>query len=66
MTLLQETISLLKTDQRTLNTIADESGLGREWLSKLKQEKIDDPGVVKIQRLNSYLKKGRKRSRAAA
>lgn len=56
MTLLQETIGLLKNDGRSLDTIARESQLGREWLSKLKQQKIPDPGVVKIEKLNSYLK----------
>jgi len=56
MTLLQETIKLLNDDSRDLNTIARESVLGREWLSKLKRGLIPDPGVVKIERLNSYLK----------
>ena len=65
MTLYQETIELLKSDQRTLRSISDESGLGFEWLSKLKQEKIGDPGVVKIQKLNAFLKRGRKRRNAA-
>ena len=65
MTLLQETIELLRADQRDLGTIADGADVGREWLSKLKRDLIADPGVVKIQRLNKYLKKGRKRVVAA-
>jgi hypothetical protein len=65
VTLLQETTELLQSDQRTLRLIAEETGLGFEWLSKLKQEKIGDPGVVKIQTLNAYLKRGRKRRSAA-
>jgi hypothetical protein len=56
MTLLQETISLLKADTRTRDVIARETDLGRDWLSKLAQGLIDDPGVNKIEKLNAYLK----------
>ena len=56
MTLLQETRKLLKRDKRTLGEIAQGTGLGREWLSKLSQGRIPDPGVNKIEKLNAFLK----------
>jgi hypothetical protein len=55
MTLLQETIELLRKDRGNWPTTAADTGLGREWLSKLAQGAIDDPGVVKIEKLNAYL-----------
>lgn len=56
MTLLEETLDLLSRDDRSKEDIARGSGLGKEWLSKLSRGLITDPGVKKIERLNSFLK----------
>lgn len=55
MTLLQRTIDLLERDKGNWPQTAAETGLGREWLSKLSQGAIDDPGVNKIEKLHAYL-----------
>lgn len=55
MTLLQQTIELLIRDKGSWPQTAADTGLGREWLSKLSQGAIDDPGVNKIERLHAYL-----------
>jgi hypothetical protein len=55
MTLLEQTIHLVKRDRGNWPITAKETGLGREWLSKLAQGKIPDPGVQKIERLHTYL-----------
>jgi hypothetical protein len=56
MTLLQETLLLLERDKGDRQTTAKETGLNKEWLSKLAQGAITDPGVNKIETLNAYLK----------
>ncbi|MCB1902335.1 MAG: hypothetical protein KDH16_23810 [Rhodocyclaceae bacterium] len=56
MTLLEETLQLLKLDKGDRTTTAAETGLHKEWLSKLAQNAIADPGVNKIEQLNAYLK----------
>lgn len=56
MTLLEETLQLLALDKGDRPTTADECNLGKEWLSKLAQGAIEDPGVNKIEKLNAYLK----------
>ena len=56
MTLLEETLFLLRLDKGDRQKTAEETGLGREWLSKLAQNAIGDPGVNKIEKLNAYLK----------
>jgi len=53
--LLTVTHGLLVNDSRSLSVIADESGLNYHWLGKFKQEKYEDPGVKKIQKLYSFL-----------
>lgn len=57
MALLQQTIDLLNRDKGFWPQTATDTGLGREWLSKLSQGAIGDPGVVKIEKLNTYLRK---------
>lgn len=54
-TLLDKTLALLNQDKGNWPTTARETGLNREWLAKLAQGHINDPGVVKIQKLHSYL-----------
>lgn len=56
MTLLEETRQMLQRDKGDWPTTAKETGLGREWLAKLSQGAISDPGVNKIEKLNAYLK----------
>jgi len=56
MTLLEETLNLLKSDSRTFGEIAEGAGCGREWLAKLAQGRIAEPGVNRIERLNAFLK----------
>jgi hypothetical protein len=56
MTLLEETLFLLSLDKGDRPRTAADTQLGREWLSKLAQGAIDDPGVNKIEQLNAYLK----------
>lgn len=53
--LLERTKLLLLKDKGSWPTTAAETGLDREWMSKLAQGKIDDPGVNKIERLFNYL-----------
>lgn len=54
-TLLDETVELLRADRGDWKTTADKTGLGYDWLSKLSQGCIEDPGVKKIEKLHSYL-----------
>ena len=51
--LLQKTIELMQ-DQKTME-VRDATGLNYHWLVALKQGKIPDPGVQKIQLLYEYL-----------
>lgn len=55
MTLLEETITLLGKDKGNWPTTAEETGLGREWISKLARGLIDDPGINKVEKLHAYL-----------
>lgn len=54
-TLLERTKALLIRDRGNWPTTAAEAGVDREWMAKLAQGKIDDPGVVKIEKLYRYL-----------
>ena len=55
MALLDDTIELVRKDRGNWPKTAAETGLGREWISKLSQGVITDPGVLKIERLHAYL-----------
>jgi hypothetical protein len=55
MSLFQETLELLRRDSGNWPRTAYETGLGREWLSKLAQGRIKEPGVQKIEILHEYL-----------
>lgn len=52
--LLETTIALLREHGR-YREVADATGLGYDWLAKLAQGAIADPGVNKIERLHRYL-----------
>lgn len=54
-TLLEKTRALLELDRGSWPTTAEQTGLGREWIAKLAQGLIDDPGVKKIEKLHDYL-----------
>lgn len=54
-TLLEQTIELLRLRQSTFREIAAATGLDYDWLSKLSQGAIGDPGVRKIEKLHAYL-----------
>jgi len=53
--LLEKTLALLENCELPLTEISNMSGLGYEWLKKLKAEKIPDPGVNRIQTLHDFL-----------
>lgn len=55
MNMLTETIEMLRR-AKSRPRIAEETGLGLQWMHKLAQGHIKDPGVTKIQRLYEYLK----------
>ncbi|MBL4869170.1 MAG: hypothetical protein JKY67_22645 [Pseudomonadales bacterium] len=55
--LLEQTLNLLQNVKgvKSRRSISSETGLDYEWLQKLAQGKIEDPGVKKIERLFKYL-----------
>lgn len=53
--LLDRTLDLLRNCDVSLPELANMSGLGYEWLKKLKAGDIPDPGVNKIQKLHDFL-----------
>jgi hypothetical protein len=58
MRLLKETLDLLinRPAWLKLSIIESETGLKSDWLSLLQLNKIPNPGVVGIEKLNDYLK----------
>jgi len=53
--LLESTIGRLR-DRGRYREVAEATGLGYEWLAKLAQGVIHDPGVNKIELLNRFLR----------
>jgi hypothetical protein len=53
--LLTETKRLLGACPISLPRIAEESGLGYEWLKKLRAGDIENPGVLSVQELHDFL-----------
>jgi hypothetical protein len=53
--LLQKTVDLLGKCDLPLPKIAVMSGLGYEWLKRLKRGEIPDPGVNRIEKLHDFL-----------
>ena len=55
-TLLNETKLLLAKADESRKVIANNSGVGYDWLTKFAQGRIPDPGVTRLQKLHDYLK----------
>jgi hypothetical protein len=55
VSMLEKTVGLLKSCGLPLNEVANTTGLGYEWLKKLKQGDIQDPGVNRIEKLHNFL-----------
>lgn len=53
--LLDSTLRLLDATNLTLRQIAEGASVDREWLAKLKQRAIPEPGVNKVQRVFWFL-----------
>lgn len=53
--LLGRTYQLLDATNLTYREISRGTGLDREWLAKLKQRRIGEPGVSKVERLHDFL-----------
>lgn len=66
MGLMEETIELLARDKGNWPVTAKDTGLGREWISKLSQGLIADPGINKIERLHHYLSQKYENQESAA
>jgi hypothetical protein len=54
-TLLEKTYRLLDASRLTYREIAAGAAVDINWLGKLKQRAIADPGVGKIERLHNFL-----------
>ncbi len=57
MNLYQETINRLQTLKGQYRRISKETGLDYDWLCQVASQRISDPGVKKIERLNSHIEK---------
>jgi len=55
-TLLEETLFLLDKDKRNLMELSKEADLGYHWLHALRNRKIPEPSIVKIEKLHAVLK----------
>lgn len=53
--LLTDTIKLLEANKGRWREISRDTGLGYDWINKLAQGCIADPGVRKIQKLHDHL-----------
>lgn len=53
--LLPQTYRLLDATNLTYGQIAHGCSVGKNWLMKLKQRKIKEPGIAKIQRVRDFL-----------
>lgn len=58
--LLKETLKLLNASKLPSSVIASNAGVNLPWLESVKYGRVKDPGVIKIEKLNSYLKKASK------
>lgn len=52
--MLETTVHLLR-ERGGYREVAEATGLGYDWINKLVQGQIKDPGVNKIERLHRYL-----------
>jgi predicted transcriptional regulator len=64
MTLLEQTIERLQSRKGDWAEIARANDVSYSWITKLAQGKIPNPGVLTIERLNSYLRAQSKKTRA--
>jgi len=55
----------LRLKHENVRQIAEGAGVDKWWLSKLIHGRIEDPGVTKIERLATYLRKPREERTAA-
>ena len=55
MILLDETLKLIKQCELPRRELARQSGVGYEWLCKIDQGRIKDPGVKRVQTLYNFL-----------
>lgn len=55
MTLHEQALALLEVDKGSWRETAEKAGLDYNWIQKLAQRKIADPGVNKIESLCAYL-----------
>jgi hypothetical protein len=53
--LLQKTEELLDECDLSLMEISNMTGLGYEWLKKIKAKSIPDPGVHRVEKLYNFL-----------
>lgn len=53
--LLERTYCLLDTTDLTYREVAEGASVDMNWLAKLKQRQIIEPGVLKIQRVHDFL-----------
>ena len=56
-TLLEETLQLIADSGISPPKIANETGLKVRWMNKLINGEFTDPGVNKIEAINSYLRR---------
>ena len=55
MILLDETLKLIKQCELPRRELARQSGVGYEWLCKVDQGRIKDPGISRVQKLYNFL-----------
>jgi transcriptional regulator with XRE-family HTH domain len=60
--LLEETLKLLNADGRPMEEIALASGLSYSWITKLRTGVTTDPRVTNLEKLNTFLKKSRRKA----
>ena len=57
MNLLEETLKLIDETAHSRREICEMSGVDIEWLNKVAQRRILDPGVNRLQKVYNALKK---------
>lgn len=59
MDLYQKTIELITNRNRTLTypVLAEKTGLSKHWIEKFAQGEIQQPSVIKVQKLYEFLSK---------
>lgn len=53
---VQETVEMLREQGLNLAQVSRDTGLGYEWLKKMKYGEIDNPTYKRLDRLRTYLK----------